>query len=75
LTVRTIGYILYLVVRTWERQAMPEKTKRFFVRIDPDLHQAAHARAAKQGHTLSDVIRALLIWWIKSGKDVKDLEK
>jgi predicted HicB family RNase H-like nuclease len=54
---------------------MPEKTKRFFVRIDPDLHQAAHARAAKQGHTLSDVIRALLIWWIKSGKDVKDLEK
>ena len=50
-----------------------EKEKRLAVRIEADLHKAAHEQAAKQGQRLSDVIRDLLRWWIKTGKNVKDL--
>jgi predicted HicB family RNase H-like nuclease len=52
-----------------------EKEKRLAVRIEGDLHQAAHEQAAGQGQKLSDVIRDLLRWWIKTGTNVKDLDK
>ena len=50
-----------------------EKEKRLAVRIEGDLHKAAHEQAARQGVRLSDVIRDLLRWWIKTGKNTKDL--
>jgi predicted DNA binding CopG/RHH family protein len=51
------------------------KDKRIFVRLGADLHRQAHEQAAKQGLKLSEVIRDLLRWWIKTGANVEDLDK
>jgi predicted HicB family RNase H-like nuclease len=51
------------------------KSNKILFRVDPELHQAAQAKATRQGLTLSAVIRALLFWWIRPDSDLKNLPK
>jgi predicted HicB family RNase H-like nuclease len=41
------------------------KDKRLFVRLESELHDKAHAKAAADGIKLSEVIRRLLLKWLR----------
>jgi predicted DNA-binding protein len=50
------------VVRVWHDESMPNqpKTPHKSFRIPPELYSAAQAKAARQGRTLTDVVKELL---------------
>lgn len=49
-------------MRTGEKMS---KEKRITVSVDDDLHKQAKIEAAKQGKTISEIIRDLLSTWLK----------
>lgn len=49
-----------------KKPAKPEKIPFLQVKMPPDLHKAAHAKAEMMGVTLSLVVRAMLREWVEN---------